>query len=84
MLMMTTAMMIPTIVEIGVELEDDDDDDPVVPDDITIESKYSRLIKTACWCRYKVKVLIYLDSYKKIRKWPATYIRTLHVIYCLQ
>ena len=31
--MMTTAMIIPTIVESGVELEDDDDDDPVEPDD---------------------------------------------------
>ena len=83
MLTMTTAMMIPIIVEIGVELEDDDDD-PVVPDDITIESKYSRLMKTASCCRCKVNVLIYLDSYKKIRKWPAMCIRTLHVIYCLQ
>ena len=84
MLTMTTAMMIPIIVEIGVELEDDDDDDPDVPDDITIESKYSRLMKTASCCRCKVKMLIYLDSYKKIRKWPATCICTLHVIYCLQ
>ena len=33
MLMMITAMIIPTIVESGVELEDDDDDDPVEPDD---------------------------------------------------
>ena len=33
MLMMTNAMIIPTTVESGVELEDDDDDDPVEPDD---------------------------------------------------
>lgn len=51
--MMTTAITIPAIVERGVELEDDDDDDPVVPVDIAIDSKYSRLVKTACWCRCK-------------------------------